>query len=207
MYQRYSLPATGSRYGFDCQTEEPSIIKFLFSIQAIINCNHVTPYPPTTKQTELLEPFPAGQIFWFFNSSHDTFLKSLHFLNILLELQAPGWDTVFRLHSCQCRIQGYTATLGLRSSVFPCLFVQGFHSQSRAQLGCENWSSDGYLSWHPSLFQDSHFSGDSYPSSISSLYKKGPHFLFRVWHFITSEHMAHEATPVTQVLFLILHST
>lgn len=159
MYQCYSFPATGSRYGFHCQTEELSIIKCLFLTQAVINCNHVTPYPPTINQTEPLEPFPARQIFWFFNSSHDTFLKSLQFLNILLELQAPGWDRVSRLLLCQCQIWGYITTLDLLNSVFPCLYVQGF--QSWAQLGYENSSSDGYLSWHPSFFQDSHFSGDS----------------------------------------------
>lgn len=183
MYQCYSLPVTGSCYSFDCQTEEHSIIKFLFPIEVVINCNHVTPYAPTIKQTELLEPFPARQIFWFFNSSHNTFLKSFQFFNVLLELQAPGWDTVFRLHLCQCQIQGYI-TLDLLNS-----------------------SSDGYLLWHPSLSQDSHFSGDSYPSSISSLYKNGPHIASRVRHFIASEHTVHQAIPVTQVLFLILHST
>lgn len=92
-------------------------------------------------------------------------------------------------------------TLDLLSSVLPCL-----HIQSWAQLGCENSSSDGYLPWHASLFQASHFPGDSYPSSISSLYQKGPHFVSGVWHFIASEHTVHRATPVTQALpYLALH--
>lgn len=68
---------------------------------------------------------------------------------------------------------------------------------------------------HMATYLDSHapfrvkalFSGHSYPSAISSLHTKGPHFVPSAGRFIASEHTVHEAIPATPLLFLILHST
>lgn len=166
------------------------------------NRDHVTPHATTANQTELPEPFER-QTCSFRNSSHHTFPKALPFLNILLELQAPGWDTVFRLHLCQCQIQGCITISDLLNSVFPCPYIQGFHSQSWAQLCCENSSSDGC---YPAT-QASFSTATALETAAPPLPQQEPSFVSRVQHFIASEHTSHEATPVTQVLFLILRST